>query len=255
MRAPLAEGQEVNLTDSAGGATGLMAAAVSGQGAVVELLLQQPGIDVNLTIEGNCETALHFACYAGHAGIVRKLLAHPSLTCQNAVAGIGNTQLFIAMIKNHVECVRELVAVEGVDLEIPNFDEMGLEELARGFGSHEALRVLREERGRREVLEREKAKLNMTNVKISEMVQLLESSFPSRKTKKSKGKKEASKMKGAKSQNIQIKTDFYDPEKITENISTDLKLVTQEELTQNAIEEKLVNINYMLWQKQKTERS
>ena len=73
VRAALAGGEDVNKRSAVGG-TGLMWAAWKGREAVIELLLQQPGLDVNLSGGPNSQTALHMACIKGHAGIVRRLL-------------------------------------------------------------------------------------------------------------------------------------------------------------------------------------
>ena len=180
--------------------------------AVVELLLQQPGLDVNLTGGANRETALHFACYAGHARIVKKLLAHPSLTCHNVTGSNGMTPLAIAVFKKQVECVRALVAVKGVDLAGGmDPDEMSLEEMAIGMDPRceEVCQVVREELRRRgykpvtvykssriseggnknkgseeKKLEREMAKQEINDDKINEIVELLNS--PAKGEKESK---------------------------------------------------------------------
>ena len=149
MRAALARGEEVNQR-YAEGDTGLMNAARRGHEAVVEILLQEPGLDVNLAGGIHSWTALHAACYGGHAGIVRRLLSHPSLTCPNAVDGNGNSPLGYAVMWDNVECVRELVAVEGVHLETTDPQGWSLEKLARIQRSLEAWQVVREELGRRE---------------------------------------------------------------------------------------------------------
>ena len=148
VRAALARGEEVDQR-GAGGYTGLMMAAFSGHEAVVDLLLQQPGLDVNLVSGLDRGTALHVACRGERAGILRKLLAHPSLTCHNAVDNAGSP-LMLAVKKNNVELVRELVAVKGVRLETRDRRGGSLEEKARRWGSLEAWQVVREERGRRE---------------------------------------------------------------------------------------------------------
>ena len=149
MRAALARGKRVN-QKGAGGCTGLMLAAHKGHEAVVELLLQQPGLDVNLTDGVYHRSALHFSSIEGHSGVVRRLLAHPSQSCHNAVTSEGFSPLMVAVQWNRVECVRELVAVEEVDLEARDLDGYGLEEWARVEGSLEAWQVVREELGRRE---------------------------------------------------------------------------------------------------------
>ena len=88
VRAALERGEEVDQRDSQG-STGLMVAARNGHEAVVELLLQQPGLEVNLTDEEYHRTSLHEASIEGHTAIVRMLLAHPSSTCQNALDNSG----------------------------------------------------------------------------------------------------------------------------------------------------------------------
>ena len=156
VRAALARGEDIFEGDGRW-EEGLVLAAENNHEAVVELLLQQPGLDVNLGIyEVNNQTALHRACSEGHAGVVRRLLAHPSLTCHNAVDNDGLSPLMWAVFMNHVECVRELVAVEVVDLEPRDLEGKGLEEVARrrvwrreGEKTGEALQVVREEQGRR----------------------------------------------------------------------------------------------------------
>ena len=137
VRAALKRGEEVNKRQRAEGYTGLILAALKGHEAVVELLLQQPGLDVNLTCHVYRRTALHMACRQGHAGIFRRLLAHPSLTCHNDLESEGFSPL--------------MLAVEGVDLEIKDLEGVGLEEVARirGYGL-EAWQVVRVEMGRRE---------------------------------------------------------------------------------------------------------
>ena len=97
LRASLARGEDVNQRD-AGGYTGLMRAVVMAHEAVVELLLQQPGLDVNLADEENHQTAPHGACQEAHAGIVRRLLAHPTLTCHNAMDSEGYSPLMWAVV-------------------------------------------------------------------------------------------------------------------------------------------------------------
>ena len=141
-----------------------MLAAHKGREAVVELLLQKPGLDVNLTGGRYNGTALHIDCGQAHAGIVRRLLAHPSQSCQNAVDGYGNNPLMWAVGMNKVECVRELVAVEGMDLETYDSRGRGLEEVARDEGSLEAWQVVREELGRREDARDKWQKENIDNL-------------------------------------------------------------------------------------------
>ena len=157
VRAALVRGEDVNQSAS-GGFTGLMVAALKGHEAVVELLLQQPGLEVNLFDEEFRQTVLHLASTEGHTGIVRRLLAHPSLTCHNAVDSDGVSPLMEAVWNNRVKCVRELVAVEGVDLETRDSQGRSLEEVAREEGSQEAWQVVREELGRREEQKREERK-------------------------------------------------------------------------------------------------
>ena len=141
----------------------LMTAVLEGNPAVVELLLQQPGLEVNSAGDkGN--TALHLACLEGRRGIVQRLLAAPgqqSFNVQNSagntplmcgvkkghsdVVGLlltvlavleglqarntfGNTPLMLATKKGHLELVRQLVELPGVDLETRDWRGGTLEE-------------------------------------------------------------------------------------------------------------------------------
>ena len=83
----------------------------------------------------------------------------------------------------------------------------------------------------------------MSNEKIDEIIELLNSPAPN-ETKKPKGKKKVNLIRknNDKSQNIQIITDLYEPEKITKTSSKDVKLATTEELIKRVIEEKLNEI-------------
>ena len=124
LAAALARGEVVNHIDK--DCSALMMAAVGNNEAVVELLLQQPGLDVNLTSKEIGQTALHMASSNGYTGIVRRLLAYPSLTCHNSRDIHGFSPLMLALMMNQVECVRELVAAEGIDLETKDPQGRGL---------------------------------------------------------------------------------------------------------------------------------
>ena len=142
--AALGRAEEVKQRGVLGAAGRLVEAARSGQEAVVELLLQQPGLDANLASPATGRTALHWACHKGYVGIVRRLLAQSSLTCHNYSNSYGQTALMMAVFNDMVGCVKEMVAVQMVDL------DMDLENMARNGGSLQALEVVRRERGRRE---------------------------------------------------------------------------------------------------------
>ena len=195
MRAALARGEEVNQRDAEGN-TGLMVAAGRGNEAVVELLLQQPGLDVNHAKEVILWTALHMACRQGYTRIVLMLLAHPSLTCHNAVNSEGCTPLMLAVRMNRVKCVREMMAVEGVDLETRDPWGRGLEEAARCHGGPEAWQVVREGKRRREVQvkkevweKREEAKNKLTKENIDNLVDFIEGNDKKMAKKKKNMKK------------------------------------------------------------------
>ena len=193
VRVALARGEEVNQKD-AQGITGLMMAVGRDNEALVDLLLQQPGLDVNLTGGRACWTALHWACHYGHAGIVRRLLAHPYLTCHNAVDSHNriNSPLMMAVEKNRLECVKMLVAVEVVDLETRHSQGYGLEEMARIRGNQEVWQVVREEKRRREVREQERkkeeAKDRLTNENIDNLVDFIVGNEKKMVTQKKKKK-------------------------------------------------------------------
>ena len=93
-------------------------------------------------------------------------------------------------------------------------------------------------------LEREKAKQEMSNEKINEIVKLLESSSASNKTEKSKKRKKGKKIKNniEKSQKIQNQPEPKKPEEITEANSKEMNRITQDELRKSLIKEKLITI-------------
>ena len=72
VRAALGRGEEVNMRGGKYNWTGVMSAAQRGHEAVVELLLQQPGLDVNMT-DSSGYTALHLAEQGGHKAVVELL--------------------------------------------------------------------------------------------------------------------------------------------------------------------------------------
>ena len=228
MRAALAGGEEVNKRSVGGadqeGATGLMWAAWEGHEAVVELLLQQPGLDTNLSGGPNNLTALHLACIKGHVAILRRLLAHPSLTCHNNVDIFGNTPLMLAERENKFECAMELE--EAVDLDL---EEVGLEEMATTREGLEAWQGVREEQGRREVQRRKDTEGKRTSSVLETMVKYR---FLEKQSKQKQKLLKKAKAKEAKEKRLRaVEAQRTNVESVQETIGKEVETVRNEKNT------------------------
>ena len=96
------------------GTTPLYRAALTGNGAVVRLLLERP-VDVNAHNDDNRWTVLMVAVAGGHADIVAELLAQPSIDA-NARDDRGFTALHLAAERGDERIVALLAAHPGIDV-------------------------------------------------------------------------------------------------------------------------------------------
>ena len=108
MQKALALGEDVNSADQ-DKRTALMAAVMAGHGAIVRLLIEQPGIDLNLRDSLHCNTALHHAVLEGQNSILRVLLQQPQLDV-NLLNDRGHSPLMAAVLMTAV-CNRDLKSV------------------------------------------------------------------------------------------------------------------------------------------------
>ena len=90
------------------GWTGLMAATVWRNKAIVSLLLKQDDIDINMTDSGGRST-LHHAAWYRNVDTLVMLLADPRLNTINLMDTGGETPLLAAVDNNSVECVQLLL--------------------------------------------------------------------------------------------------------------------------------------------------
>lgn len=99
---------DVNNANTDNGWSVLMAAVAMGHTAIVAKLLEQPGIDANARDERQ-QTALHLAASEGAEQIVASLLAHPHIDV-NPKDDMGQTPLMRAALHNHLGVARALLA-------------------------------------------------------------------------------------------------------------------------------------------------
>ncbi len=126
------EGADVNTTGGVFNKTVLMAAARNGHSAIVEFLLNHPGLKtLNAVDPKNRNTALIYAAMAGHSNIVQELYAHGAVV--NIKNREGETALSFAAMGGHDEIVRFLL-LKDADRYLLNNRKKKAEDQAREKG-------------------------------------------------------------------------------------------------------------------------
>jgi ankyrin repeat protein len=129
VKAALSDGEDVNGCDAVGRTCLMGAVGSRGRAALVDLLLDQPGLRLDFRDRSGW-TAFHYACHAGNPAALRRLLAHPARGCPDTKDERGRSPLLVAVLRSSLDCARQLVAVAGVHLGARH-QGAGLEEMAR----------------------------------------------------------------------------------------------------------------------------
>ena len=114
---------DVNAKNDKDGCIALIYAAYKGRGAVVQKIMEVPGIDANVK-DNNGYTAFMYAVQYGHYDVVEKLLADPRVQV-DVIDKSGMTALMLASMNGHVRVVQKLMEIPGIDVNEKNSIDNG----------------------------------------------------------------------------------------------------------------------------------
>jgi ankyrin repeat protein len=114
IRRLIRNGADINSLNDDDKWSPLLSACGRGHLAVVDILLQQPGIDINKTDDG-AYTPLFMACQAGHELVVQRLLKERGISV-NQATNEGTTPLVVACRNGHELVVQHLLQQPGIDI-------------------------------------------------------------------------------------------------------------------------------------------